>query len=182
MFSFLTQFASAAAEETAESTDLMGSLGIDWQMLVLQMISFVLLVLFVAKFIYPQIAAMLDRREKIIKDSVKAAQEAEKKSAEAEAETAKLLAKARAEAGDIVETAKKESTDIIMNAEADASKRADIIVENAKVELDREVQNARKALRNEVVDLVATATEKVVESKIDSKDEKIIDDAIKEKK
>lgn len=179
MLSFLTQFASA---DTESSGDLFGSLGIDWPALILQMIAFVLLVLFIAKFIYPQIAAMLDRREKIIKDSVKAAQEAEKKSAEAEAETAKLLDKARKEAGDIVETAKKESADIVSSAESEAMKRAGTIVANAKADLDREVQSARKALRNEVVDLVAVATEKVVDTKIDSKDEKIIADAIKEHK
>lgn len=179
MLNFLTQFASA---DTESSGDLLGSLGIDWQVLILQMISFVLLVLFVAKFIYPQIAAMLDRREKIIKDSVKAAQEAEKKSAESEAETAQLLAKARSEAGDIVEAAKKESADIVAGAEADAVKKAGAIVAGAKADLDREVQAARKALRNEVVDLVAIATEKVVETKIDSRDEKIIADTIKENK
>lgn len=179
MLNFLTQFASAEVEQEG---DLLGSLGIDWTALALQMISFVLLVLFIAKFIYPQIVAMLDRREKIIKDSVKAAQEAEKKSAEAEAETAKLLEKARKEAGDIVEVAKKESADIVSNAESEAMKRAGTIISNAKADLDREVQVARKALRNEVVDLVATATEKVVDSKIDGKDKQIIENAIKEKK
>lgn len=182
MLDFLTITASSVAEETVESSDMFASLGIDWQTLILQMIGFVLLVIILAKFIYPQIAAMLDRREKIIKDSLDAAREAQEKSAKSEAETATLLEKARKSAGDIVDTAKKESADIVASAEADATKRADAIVENAKVELDREIENARKSLRGEVVELVAIATEKVVDAKITSQDEKVIAEALKGRK
>jgi F-type H+-transporting ATPase subunit b len=183
MLEFLTQFATEAQiAEEIEDGSIFGNLGIDWQMLILQMISFVILVLILGKFIYPQIAAMLDRREKMIADSVKAAREAEEKAAASEEETAKLLDKARAEAGDIVATAKKESSDIVASAEADAAKKAEAIVAGARADIERDVQNARKALRGEVVDLVAMATEKVVDAKIDAKDAKIIAEAVKESK
>ncbi|GHU09731.1 hypothetical protein FACS189431_8240 [Alphaproteobacteria bacterium] len=180
MLGFLTQFASEAlTPEEIEDGGIFGSLGIDWQVLILQMIAFVLLVLILGKFIYPQIAAMLDRREKLIADSVKAAKEAEEKAAASEEETAKLLDKARTEAGDIVATAKKESSGIVADAEAEAVKKAEAIVANAHADIERDIQNARRTLRGEVVELVALATEKVVDSKIDSKDEKIIADTIK---
>lgn len=179
MLDFLTKFASAAAESTGGSSDLLGSLGIDWQMLGLQMISFIILVFIVAKFIYPQIAAMLDRREKIIDDAMKASREAQKKADAAEGEIAKMLANARDEATSIIDTAKKESTDIVSDAEASAQKHADTIVSNAMADINREVESARKTLRGEMVNLVAAATEKVVDSKIDARDEKIIAEAVK---
>jgi F-type H+-transporting ATPase subunit b len=183
MLDFVAQFAETAeVARSSGGSDIFGPLGIDWQTMILQIISFAILVFILAKFIYPSIKAMLDRRDKTIADSMKAAKEAEEKAAASEAETTKLLERARTEAGDIVETAKKESSDMIAGAEADAAKRADAIVANAKVELDREVESARQTLRNEVVDLVALATEKVVETKIDAQDEKIIKSAIKERK
>ncbi|MDR2524222.1 MAG: F0F1 ATP synthase subunit B [Candidatus Nomurabacteria bacterium] len=177
MLGFLRQFATAT--ETATDGDIFGSLGIDWQMLILQMIAFMILVFILGKFIYPQIAAMLDRREKLIADSVLAAREAEEKAAASEAETAKMLREARAEAGEIVATARKESADIIADAEANAGKKAASIVAGARAEIERDVQGARQALRDEVVELVALATEKVVGDKINHRDAKIIVDTLK---
>lgn len=181
MLDFLTRFASAATEAEAGG-DLLGSLGIDPQMLILQAIAFILLVLIVAKFIYPPIVDMLDRHDKAINDAMKAAKEAQEKADESEAKTAELLKKAKTEANDIVKAAKKESADIVAEAEEDASKKADAIIENARADITREVEAARKSLRSEVVDLVAIATEKVVDAKIDDRDDALIQKTLEEYK
>ena len=182
MLGFLTQFASTAAEEVAEGSDLFGSLGINWTTLGLQALAFVVLVFILAKFIYPSISAMLDRRDKIIADSMKAAQEAEENAAKSEAETAKLLSDAREEATEIIDTAKKESADMLVDAEAEAAKRAFNLVAAGRAELEKEVESARKALRTETLNLVAQATEKIAGVKLDGQDEKIVNQAIREDK
>ena len=82
MGEFLTLFASATAEES--SGGIFGSLGIDWKILILQMIAFGILVFILSKWVYPPILAMLDRRDKLIDDSVKAAKEASKQSEKAD--------------------------------------------------------------------------------------------------
>jgi F-type H+-transporting ATPase subunit b len=183
MLGFLTHFANAAeVAEEIESGDIFSSLGIDWQMLGLQMLAFVILVIILAKFIYPQISAMLDRRDKVINDAIKAAQDSEAKAAKSEAETAKALAQARQEASEIVDTAKQESTDILTKAETEATKRAFNIVASARADLDKEVEAARRTLRSETLDLVATATEKIASVKLGANDEKIVSKALKETK
>ena len=178
MQNILTQLAEA---ENAGGGDLFGTLGIDWTALLLQTISFIILVFILAKWIYPPIAAMLDRHDKKIEESMKAAKEAEKHASESEAKTAKLLEKSRVEAAEIVETAKKEASEIIVKAEKDATEHAEAIVANARADLERDVEQARAALRGEVVDLVALATEKVIDAKIDAEDEKIIKSVLKER-
>jgi len=170
MLDYLSKFASASSE----SGDLFSSLGIDWQVLILQTIAFIVLVFILAKFIYPQISAMLDRRDKAINDAMKAAKESEEKAAASEEQTTKLLATARDEAEDIIETAKKESADMLAEAEEEAAKRAFNIVAAAQADLEKEVESARKALRAETLDLVAMATEKVASVKLGVDDEKII--------
>ena len=67
----------AEVENTAEG-DLFGTLGIDWTLLLLQIISFAILVFILTKFVYPPIVAMLDRNDKKIADAVKATEEAQK--------------------------------------------------------------------------------------------------------
>jgi F-type H+-transporting ATPase subunit b len=173
-------FASTEAGEEA-SGGIFGSLGIDWKVLLLQAIAFGILVFILAKWVYPPILAMLDRREKLIEDSVKAAKEASAKSEKAEAEIAKQLKEARQEAAEIVETSRKESQEMLLNAETDASKRADAIVASARAQLDRDVEAARKTLREDTIELVAMATGKITRSKVDATaDAKLIKEAIKD--
>ncbi|MCR5700229.1 MAG: F0F1 ATP synthase subunit B [Candidatus Saccharibacteria bacterium] len=178
MQNILTQF----AEAEAEGGDLFGTLGIDWTALLLQTISFIILVIILAKWIYPPIAAMLDRHDKKIEDAMKAAEDAQKHASESEAKTAELLEQSRIDAAGIIEAAKVEAAEIVSKAEEDATTKAEVIVSNARADLERDVEQARAALRGEMVDLVALATEKIIDTKIDAADEKIINSVIEEHK
>ncbi|MDR3125972.1 MAG: F0F1 ATP synthase subunit B [Candidatus Nomurabacteria bacterium] len=177
MLDFLTKLASSE-----QSGDLLSGLGIDWRILMLQSVAFVILVVILAKFVYPQINAMLDRRDKIINDAIKAAKESEEKAAQSEKEIQKALSQARIEAEEIVETAKKESADLTVTAEFDAKKRADSIVRAAQAEITKDIETARQTLRQETLDLVADATEKVAGLKLAKDDEKIVSEALKGRK
>jgi F-type H+-transporting ATPase subunit b len=159
------------------------ALGIDWQLLVLQTIAFLVLLWFLAKFVYPPLTRMLDKREADIEAGVKAAQEAEKKAETTQAEVEKLLKKARSEASDIVATAKEEANATVEAADVKAKERAQRIVTNAQEQIEKDVLAARKALRDETLNLVAAATEKVVGKTIDAKvDKTVIESAVKEAK
>ena len=104
----LTLMAEAAKAEH-ETPGFFEALGIDWKLLVLQTIAFLVLLWFLGKFVYPPLTKMLDKREADIEAGVKAAQAAEKKADEAKSEVEKLLKAARSEASDIVATAKEEA-------------------------------------------------------------------------
>jgi F-type H+-transporting ATPase subunit b len=172
---------ASAESAAAESGDLFGGLGIDWKILILQIIAFGVLVFILAKWVYPPILKMLDRREKLIEDSVKAAKEAGEKAESAAAEIASKLKKARRDADDIVAGAREQSTQILADSEKEAQRRAEQTVEAARQQLARDVEAARQVLRDETINLVALATEKVVNEKVDgAKDSKLIHDAIKE--
>ena len=60
---YLITFASAEATEAKQ--DLFSSIGIDWKLLILQTIAFLILLWFLKKFVYPSLVAMLDKREKM---------------------------------------------------------------------------------------------------------------------
>jgi F-type H+-transporting ATPase subunit b len=179
MLGFLTIL---AAVEEAASEDIFTSLGIDFKILGLQVLAFVILVIILAKFIYPQINAMLERRDKVISDAIKSAQESEEKAAKLEVESAKELRKARDEANEIIEMARKESADMTTTAEFDAKKRAENIVREAQIDIAKEIETARVQLREETLDLVAEATEKIAEVKLGSDDEKLVTKTLKGKK
>ena len=176
-----TQFASTAADQ--EKADILTSLGIDWTLLVLQLVAFLILVWLLGKFVYPVFLKIVDERQAKVDEGIKAVAAAEKKATEAEAKVEESLKTARSEAADIVATAKAEATQMIGKAEADAKKRSDRIVAEAHESLEKDVIAARKMLHNETLDLVAQATEKVVGKTVTPKvDEAVISAAVKEAK
>ena len=173
----------ATAESHAEGGGLFSALGIDWQLLGLQGIAFLILVFLLGKFVYPKLVAAIDAREKAISESVEAASKAEAKAEEAQAEVKKVLSDARKEAGEIVATAKKEATAQVEAAEAKAKKRAEHIATEAKEQLAQDITKAKAELRRETTELVALATEKIVRDKLDAnRDGKLIEAALKEAK
>lgn len=175
----LTTFASS--EAAAEKSDLFTSIGIDWKLLLLQTVAFLILLWFLKKFVYPSLVAMLDRREKLIEESVAAARDAEKNAAEAEEKTTKLMKEARKQAHEMLSSAKAEATSLVDAAEKKSRERAEKIVADAEAEIGRNVEAVKKSLRAETLTLVAEATEKVVGKTVNNTvDQKVIADAVKE--
>jgi F-type H+-transporting ATPase subunit b len=175
----LTQF----AETGAASGGIFTALGIDWKMLIFQIIAFVILVVLLGKFVYPILIKTVDARHAEIEAGTKAAEEAEKQAAKANENIEKLLKQARLEASDIVSTAKEEATAAIESAEAKSKVRAEHIVTEAHAQLEKDIVAAKKMLHNETLELVAQATEKIVGKTVTAQvDQGVIAAAIKEAK
>lgn len=180
---FETILSTLANTEKAESTDILTSLGIDWTLLVLQLIAFLILVWVLGKFVYPVFMRIIDERQAKIEESTLAADEAKAAAENAEQAVAKLLVQARKEAKDIVSTAKDEATAAIEAAEAKADNRAEKIVASAHEQIEKDVIAAQKTLHNQTIELVASATEKILGKTVDSKlDQKLVTKAIEEAK
>lgn len=176
MIHAFTQF---AASDTSNG-GVFSVLGIDWQMLILQIVAFLLLVFILGKWVYPWLMKSVDERQEKIEAAQKAAADAQAAAVSAEERVEALLQEAQSQAADIVATAKAESAANLSAAEAKAKTRADQIVADAKGDIAKEVVAAKKALHDETIELVALATEKVV-GKVMTKDldEDVIKSALK---
>ena len=179
MLGAITTFANT--ETSGSSGDILKTLGIDWKLLILQTIAFLLLLFLLTKFVFPVLGAMLDKREKDIEESVRAAREAEELATKASAETAKLMKQARKDADEVVASAKAEAAQMVDAAEKKSRERSERIVSDAEAEISRNVEAAKKSLRAETLSLVSEATEKVVGRVVDGTvDEKLVASAVKE--
>ena len=182
MLVIVTQFATAA-HGGGEQQNLFSSLGIDWRLLILQTIAFLILLVILSKFVFPVLTKMIDDREAKISEGQRAAEAAVQQAAAAQGETKELLKQARADAAEIVADAKTEAAELVSRSEAQARDRADTIVRDAQAQISKELGAARAALANETRNLVAAATEKVVSEKFTkSLDDEAISHAIKEVK
>jgi F-type H+-transporting ATPase subunit b len=179
----MQQFYQQLAATEAAKTDTFATLGIDWTLLLFQIVAFAILVWALGKWVYPIFIRTIDKRQEMIEESTKAAVEAEKNAEKAKADIDKLLTEARTEAKEIVATAKEEATAMVADAEEKSKKQADHIIANAHESLEKEVLAAKKALHNETIELVTLATGKVVgDTLTKSVDKKVIENALKESK
>lgn len=170
---------ASTAGETEK--DFFAALGIDWQLLVIQTVAFLVLLWFLAKFVYPPLTRSLQKRDEAIEAGVEAAKAAEKQAGEARADMERLLKEARKEASDIVATAKDEAAASVASADAKAKERSERLLGDAHAQIEKDIDAAKKALHNETIELVALATEKVIGKTIDAKaDKAVISAAVKE--
>ena len=169
-----------AATEAA-TPGIAESLGIDWRLLIVQSIAFLILLGVLSKFVYPVLSSMLDKREATIREGIKAAQEAEHKADAAKAEVDEMLEHARKQARELLATAKSEAESVVETASVSAAERTDRMIAEAHAQIEQDVASAQKALRDETLNLVALATEKVIGKTVTPDvDKKVIASAIKE--
>ena len=178
---FYHYIAEAAETEAGSDGGLIGALGINWQLLIIQIVAFLLLVWLLGKFVYPWLMKSIDQRQKDIEDAHKANATAQKLANESRRDMEEILANARKEAGSIVATAKQEASDIVIASEKKARSAADRIAKEAQESLAREVETAKQQLREETIEMVALATEKVIgKAHAGPADRAMITDALKE--
>lgn len=170
-----------ATTEVEAEPSLLGSLGVDVRLLIVQAAAFLVLLWVLSKFVYPVLASMLEKREATIREGIEAAQDAEKKADEAKAEVAEVLENARKQASKIMTSAKNEAASVLEAANTTATERTERMIAKANNDIEKQVESARQSLRNETISLVALATEKVVGATVTEKvDQKVIASALKD--
>lgn len=155
---------------TGESNPgLLQALGIDGKLLLEQSIAFLILVFILGKFVYPALIKAIDARRDQIEAGMKEAKQAEEALATAEAKVSDMLADARKEADEIIARSHQEATAMVADAEDKAKARAEQIVADARTQLEVDVRKAREVLKSDTIKLVAMATERVIDEKLDEK-------------
>jgi F-type H+-transporting ATPase subunit b len=174
----MNAFVIFAAEE-AGNAGLFQALGLDVKQLAINTVAFLILLMILAKFVYPALIKSIDSRRATIEASLAEAKKSQEASEEAEQRVEALLTEARKEADEIIARSHSESQTMIAEAETKAKSRAEKIVADARVQLTAEIDKARESLKKETLTLVALATEKVVGQKVDAKaDARIIEEVI----
>lgn len=160
---------------------LLEAFGIDWHLILINLINFAILLVILRKIAYKPILNFIENRKRTIEEGIINAEKANKLLRDAEEEHGKMMMKSHQEGLAIVERAREgalsERTEIIMKAEAEASK----MLEKARKEIDIERHHAMDSAKAEIFSLVMIITEKVLGKNIDTTaDKKLVAALIKE--
>lgn len=134
-----------------------------------QTASFVLFVLFCAKYVWPPMVKAMQERQAQIADGLAAAEKGQQAQEIAEKEAAKLVGDAKSQAAEIIANAEKRGNAVVDEAKATATTEKERIIASAQAEVEQDVHSAREALRGQVSSISVAAASKIVGKEIDEK-------------
>ena len=135
--------------------------------LIIQMIVFILLVLFTMSFIWPPLMRAVEERQKKIAQGLAAADRGEQELQQARQGADAILREARERAGQIIDQAQQRANGILEQARTNANQEGQRLVASAQQQIGLEASRARESLRREVGEIVVAAASKLLEREID---------------
>ena len=133
-----------------------------WMVLIFGIVFFLL-----AKFGFPVITEMVEKRSRYIGESLKLAQEAEERMKNFAAEQQSMLEETRDEQNKMLREATQTRNKIIEQAKMDALATADKLISKAKIEIAAEKESALKDIRKEMALFSIDIAEKIVRKELD---------------
>ena len=134
----------------------------------------VLLVLW--KVVFPLITEALDKRTRMIEDSIDSAEKTKREADELLREYRERLSDARGQADDIVARARRTAEAAENETIAEARAKREEMMEQTRRDIEAETRRAIQQIRAEVADLTVLATEKVTRKTLDTEDQRRLDE------
>ena len=149
----------------------------DLGLLFWMLLSFLVVFFVLAKYVFPAIINMVDKRNAYINDSLQKAHEANERLANIQQESEALLQEARERQSQILKEAAQTRDAIVQGAQDKAKAEGARLLEEAKAEIESEKRQAISDIRAQVAQLSVEVAEKVLRAKLSSDDEqmKLID-------
>jgi F-type H+-transporting ATPase subunit b len=156
-------------------------LHIEFGTMLVQLISFLILLALVLKFAMKPAMKVLNERQQYIQNQIQSAESAREEASRIAAEQRKTLEEAKKQAFDLIENARaqkeRESEEIYKAAQ----ERAERLIKEASAEISREKEQAIAELRDQVATLSVLIASKIIEKELDAKQQQVmIDDFLKQ--
>ena len=134
-----------------------------WMTIIFAIVFFIL-----AKFGFPIITGMVEKRNKRIDDALSAARVAEEALERLSQEQERILSETRTEQAQILQEAASQRDAMIARAREDARLQADALIKEAKERINEEKEAALRDVRREVALMSIAIAEKVVRKEMSS--------------
>jgi len=159
----------------------MQSIGIDWKILIPQIVNFLVLFFVLRWLLYKPILNILNERRKKIETSLAIAEKTKKESEELDKKIKENIEKSKKEALAILEEAKKQAETTKKEITSQAGKEAEYLLKKAEERIREQKVELQKEIRNDVVNLTISVTEKIIGKNLDkATSEKLASEAINE--
>jgi F-type H+-transporting ATPase subunit b len=150
----------------------MEGLGINWKILVGQIINFVILFLLLKKFVFKAFFSTLEKRKKIIEDGVRKSEDAEKNLAKIRVLDQEIRIAGEKNARELIKTAEMTANKRKQEVLAAAEKEKERIILAAKETAKKELAQEKEKQKKETVELSFLLAKKFLKEKITQEDDR----------
>jgi F-type H+-transporting ATPase subunit b len=172
---------SPAVLAAAETTEHANPLVPEWNELFWSIVSFLVLLLLVAKYVFPRIRKVFSERSANIEGKLELAENERQQANQLLAAYENKLKEANTEAARILEQARANADRLETELRAKAEEQAQRIVERAQETINAERERALQSLRSEVGGLAVDLAERVVSDSLDrDRQLRLVDQYIKD--
>ena len=172
-------FVLAQTTTTEESSNFLVSPNVG--LMIWTLIAFLVALFVLRKWAWPAITEALDKRQRMIEESITTAERARAEAAELLEEYRARLREARAQSEEIVARARKAAEAHEREALEEARHKREELLAQTRRDIEAETRRAIQEIRAEVADLTILATEKVTRKTLDEDDQKrLVEEALQE--
>jgi F-type H+-transporting ATPase subunit b len=166
-----------AAEDSGGSFLVSPGIGL----MVFTLLVFGISMLLLYKLAFPAISEALEKRQKLIEESIDSAQRTKEEAEQLLAEYRERLKEARAQSEEIVARARKAGEVHERESLEQARKSREELLEQTRRDIEAETNRAIQEIRREVADLTVAATERVTRKTLDEDDQRrLVEEALSE--
>lgn len=158
--------------------ELIHKLGIDWKLLIAQIINFAILLVVLYKFVYHPVLAMLEKRSKMIEKGIEDAKKSEELAKNIDAERALKLAEAERKVGALLNQAKTDAESMKKSILEEASRQSEDLLKRAQFQIAEEKGKMVEEAKREVIDYAVLAAAKILEKEFDAAHQKKLTEAV----
>lgn len=152
-----------------------------WGLMVWTLLAFGIAIYILGKYAFPKISEALEKRQKMIEESIDHAQKAREESDALLAEYRERLKEARSQSDEILEKARKTAETTHREAIESGKTTREELLAQARKDIEGETRRAIQEIRNEVADLTILATEKVTRKTLTEADQqRLVEEALSE--
>ena len=158
--------------------ELISKLGIDWKLLLAQIINFAILAFVLYKFVFKTVLDTLENRSKAIEKGMHDAKAAEEKLREIEVLRDKRMGETEKQVGVLLERARKDAETMKEEIITTAKTQAEDLLRRTKVQIAEEKEKLMQAVRTDVGALVIQLTSTLLEREFSAADQKRLGEAL----
>ncbi|PIZ94995.1 MAG: ATP synthase F0 subunit B [Candidatus Magasanikbacteria bacterium CG_4_10_14_0_2_um_filter_37_12] len=174
-------YAEVSTRGTAVGDEgLAASLGINAQLFAFQLLNFAVVIVIVWFLILKPLTKTLEKRKKLIDESIDNAKEVETNLKMSEQKFQEKIDESKIESNKIIERAHTEAKEMGEKMKDKAKVDIELLIVQVKKNIKIEKEDALEEVRREATNLIIMATEKILNQKVDSaSDKKLIEESLK---
>ncbi|MDB4978177.1 MAG: F-type +-transporting ATPase subunit b [Candidatus Peribacteria bacterium] len=153
---------------------LLTTLGINWGMLIAQMVNFVILMAALSYFLYKPVLRVIDDRRERVKKTMDDAKKLEQEVKDMEKQRAERLKSMDADAKEFLQKAKEYADKFKQDAMATAQQEASVVLEKGRKQVEDERHKMIADVQATISNVSITLAEKILEREFTPKDQERI--------